>query len=336
MQEAIYWQRGANNSVICELCPHNCHIKPGKVGICGVRENQNGVLCSLVYGLACSGAVDPVEKKPLYHVLPGELAFSIATVGCNLRCQFCQNAAISQYPHEQGGVTGQEFAPEEVVAQAKRHGCRIIAYTYTEPTIYAEYMLDTARIAHEQGILNSMVTNGYTSIKLIENELKGLIDAANIDLKAFSDDFYRRLCGAKLQPVLDAIRAYHAAGIWIELTTLLIPGENDSDEELKKLADFIVSVDPDIPWHISRYHPSYNYFKAAPTPLADLERAYNIGLDAGLNFVYTGNVTGHKGDNTFCPGCGRQIITREGFAMRESKIENGHCQHCNQLIAGRF
>jgi len=335
MQEAIYWKSAANQSVICELCPHNCHIQAGETGICGVRENRDGVLYSLVYGLACSSAVDPVEKKPLYHVLPGELAFSIATVGCNLRCKFCQNASISQYPLEHAGVAGDQFSPQDVVAQAQNNGCKMIAYTYTEPTIYMEYVLDTARIAQKEVILNVLVSNGYTSTKLIENELAGLIDAANIDLKAFSDSFYKRLCGARLQPVLDAIQAYHAAGIWLELTTLLIPGENDDGAELRELAKFIADLDQNIPWHISRYHPCYQYTQAAPTPLAELERARNIGLEAGLNFVYTGNVS-HAGDNSYCPGCGRQIISRDGFYMREKKMTANCCTYCRQVIAGRF
>ncbi len=336
MREALFWEVLEDDRVRCRLCPHGCVMCEGASGICGVRRNVGGRLQSLVYGLAISAGADPIEKKPLFHVRPASRAYSIATVGCNLKCAFCQNSDISQYPAETGRVTGDDLPPALVVEEALRTGCEVIAYTYTEPTIYIEYALDTARIAKAAGIRNVFVTNGYIEPDVVRKDLKGLIDAANIDLKAFSDSFYRRLCGARLGPVLEAIGAYHASGIWIELTTLLIPGENDSDRELREIAGFIRSLSADIPWHISRYYPRYKYDAAPPTAVADLERARNIGLEAGLNFVYTGNVMGHEGESTYCPSCGRRIITRRGFQVAEISLQDGRCAFCNHAIAGRF
>ena len=253
MKQARYWTALEGGAVQCVLCPHRCTIKSGRTGICGVRKNEGGALLSLVWGLSVAASVDPIEKKPLYHLMPGSLSFSVATVGCNFRCVFCQNSDISQYPHQTGGVTGDELLPEDVVMAAAARGCASVSYTYTEPTVYMEYVVDTARLAKRSGLLNVMVTNGYTGPEIVRSDLAGLIDGANIDLKSFSDDFYRRLCSARLAPVLDAILSYFAAGIWIEITTLIIPGENDSEQELKEIARFIRGMSPDIPWHISRY-----------------------------------------------------------------------------------
>jgi pyruvate formate lyase activating enzyme len=336
MKEALYWNSLEDGKVQCVLCPHRCMISEGKTGICGVRKNMDGVLMSLVWGRSIAASVDPIEKKPLFHFLPGSLAFSIATVGCNLRCKFCQNSDISQYPIITGKITGEELLPEDVVKSAIARGCKSISYTYTEPTIYLEYVLDTARLAKKNSIANTMITNGYISVDVVKESLGGLIDAANIDLKSFSDDFYKRLCSGRLQGVLDAIKAYYEAGVWIEITTLLIPGENDSADEIRDIAAFIRSISPDIPWHISRYYPHYQYDKAPPTSVSDIEAARDIGLSQGLKYVYTGNVMGHIGENTFCPGCGKEIIRRRGFFVTEKAMRGNSCLHCNQTIPGRF
>jgi pyruvate formate lyase activating enzyme len=336
MKEARYWTALDHERVHCSLCPQSCRIGDGKTGFCGVRKNEGGRLYSLVWGKAIAGNVDPIEKKPLFHFLPGSLSFSIATVGCNFRCAFCQNSDISQYPQETGRVTGEDLPPEAVVEAALARRCASVSYTYTEPTIYLEYAVDTARLARGKGLANVMVTNGYICPDIVKTDLKGLVDAANIDLKAFSDAFYKRLCSARLQPVLDAIRAYHDSGIWIEVTTLVIPGENDSPDELRAIARFIASVSPDIPWHLSRYYPRYRYEGAPPTPVAELEEARGIGLSEGLRYVYTGNVPGHEGESTFCPGCGRKIISRQGYVIAKQDLLGDTCKHCGTIIAGRF
>lgn len=336
MKQARYWISLEGGTVQCVLCPRRCIIGDGRTGICGVRKNECGTLCSLVWGKSVTASVDPIEKKPLFHLMPGSLSFSIATVGCNLRCSFCQNSDISQYPVHTGGITGEELLPEEVVEAAVARGCGSVSYTYTEPTVFMEYMVDTARLAKQAGLLNVMVTNGYTTPEVIRDDLAGLIDGANIDLKSFSDDFYRRLCSARLAPVLDAIQAYVAAGIWIEITTLIIPGENDSHRELRATARFIRSLSPEIPWHVSRYYPRYRYHDAPATPVEILEEAREIGLGEGLLYVYTGNVAGHAGEHTVCPGCGQQVITRRGFFVENKAMQGSSCSRCSQNIPGRF
>ncbi len=336
MKQARFWVKADEDKVRCFLCAHRCLIAHGKTGVCGVRKNEAGVLYSLVWGKSISANVDPIEKKPLFHFLPGSRSFSIAAVGCNFKCAFCQNSDISQFPGETGRITGEDFLPEAVVAAALRNDCRSISYTYTEPTIYLEYALDTAVAAKEQGLFNVMVTNGYTTTEVIGNSLKGTIHAANIDLKAFTESFYKRLCSARLAPVLDGIKAYHDAGIWIEVTTLIIPGENDSDEELHDIASFIYSISPEIPWHISRYYPRYKYDQAPPTPINTIEKAREIGLSEGLHFVYSGNVMGHDGENTYCPNCKKLIIARKGFFIERLDMKGHACGYCNHTIPGRF
>ncbi|MEA2102466.1 MAG: AmmeMemoRadiSam system radical SAM enzyme [Thermodesulfobacteriota bacterium] len=336
MKQARFYETLEDNRVRCTLCPFRCILAEGETGVCGVRKNINGTLMSLVWSKAVASGCDPIEKKPLFHVLPGSKAFSIATVGCNMRCAFCQNSDISQYPRDTGGIIGQDLPPEKVVSMAVAAGCSSIAYTYTEPTIFMEYLLDIAVLAKEAGLLNVMVSNGFISTDVITGSLKGLIDAINCDLKAFSDRFYRDLCHARLSPVLDAIRAYHASGIFTEITTLIIPGENDSDEELRQIAAFIHSIDPDIPWHISQYRPMYRYDKAGPTPTGSLEKARETGLDEGLHFVYIGNVTGHGGEDTYCPNCSRPIIKRQGFRVRDMHMRKNRCEYCDHIIPGRF
>jgi pyruvate formate lyase activating enzyme len=336
MKQARFWVKANENKVRCFLCAHRCLIADGKVGVCGVRKNEGGVLYSLVWGRSISANIDPIEKKPLFHFLPGSSSFSIATVGCNFKCAFCQNSDISQYPLDTGRITGDELLPEAVVSAALQSGCKSISYTYTEPTIYLEYALDTAVLAKEKGLFNNMITNGYTTPEVIASDLKGSIHAANIDLKAFTENFYRKLCSARLAPVLDAIQDYHDNGIWIEITTLLIPGENDSDEEMRDIASFISSISPDIPWHISRYYPRYKYDSAPPTPIKTIERAREIGLSEGLNFVYSGNVIGHVGENTYCPNCKKLIIARKGYFIERIAMKGQACEYCSHIIPGRF
>ncbi|MGO9147067.1 MAG: AmmeMemoRadiSam system radical SAM enzyme [Desulfomonilia bacterium] len=336
MKQARFWVKADENKVRCFLCAHRCLIADSKTGVCGVRKNEGGVLYSLVWGRSISANVDPIEKKPLFHFLPGSSSFSIATVGCNFKCAFCQNSDISQYPQDTGRITGDELLPEAVVSAALQSGCKSISYTYTEPTIYLEYALDTAVLAKNRGLFNNMITNGYTTPEVIASDLKGTIHAANIDLKAFTENFYRKLCSARLAPVLDAIQAYHDNGIWIEITTLLIPGENDSDDEMRDIASFISSISPDIPWHISRYYPRYKYDSAPPTPIKTIERAREIGLSEGLNFVYSGNVMGHVGENTYCPNCKKLIIARKGYFIERIAMKGQACEYCSHIIPGRF
>jgi len=332
MKEAMLYQKLDDERVQCNLCAHRCKINPGKRGICGVRENQGGTLVTLVYGKSISAAVDPIEKKPLYHYLPGTGAFSIATVGCNFRCAFCQNADISQAPKESRdlGRWARDLPPERVVHLAEAYQCASIAYTYTEPTIFFEYAYDTAVLAHEKGLLNVFVTNGYQTPETIET-MVGVIDAANVDLKSFSDDFYKRVCGGRLQPVLDAIQLMHEKGIWVEVTTLVVPGLNDSSEELAQIAQFLADISPDLPWHVSRFHPNYQMTDRSATPVATLHRAVEIGHEAGLRYVYVGNVWGDEHEHTYCPECHAILIRRLGYQIR-SVLEGDRCPRCGAQI----
>ena len=320
--------------VRCALCAHRCIISPDKAGLCQVRQNRQGELVSLVYGQAISQAVDPIEKKPLFHFLPGTEAFSVATVGCNFRCSFCQNAEISQMPVDAGQIVGRNTSPEQLVAAAKRYGCASIAYTYTEPTIAFEYTYDTARLAHREGIKNVYVTNGYMTGEMLE-AFHPLLDAANVDLKAFRDEFYRTQCGARLQPVLDSLKKMRELGIWVEVTTLIIPTLNDAEDELRELATFIAQeLGPETPWHVSRFHPTYRLRTKPPTPAATLHRAAEIGREVGLHYVYEGNIPGQGGEDTRCPGCQEVLIRRLGFSVRENRVRDGRCPGCGTTIAG--
>lgn len=335
LKRAVLWDAAEGKKVNCKLCAHRCVIGEGNLGRCCVRKNIDGVLYSLNYHKVCSANPDPIEKKPLYHFLPGSSSFSIATMGCNFRCDFCQNWQISQAAIEDGQIDGQAISPEQILTAAVRSGCKSIAYTYTEPTIFMELCSDCGRLAKEKGLANVFVSNGYQTIEAI-NFAKDWLDGINVDLKAFSEDYYKRLCKAHLQPVLDTLK-YIAkeTRIWLEITTLLIPGENDSDEELKQLAEFIVSeVSADVPWHISRFSPQYKYTDAAPTPVKSLERAEQIGREAGLHYVYLGNVLGTKSENTFCYNCGRALIERAGYRILANHIENSSCPDCGTKIAG--
>ncbi|MFH1363694.1 MAG: AmmeMemoRadiSam system radical SAM enzyme [Candidatus Omnitrophota bacterium] len=287
MKEAMLYEKLAQDQVCCQLCAHHCKIAPGQTGICGVRQNKQGTLYSLVYAKAIACQVDPVEKKPLYHFHPGSKIYSIATVGCNFQCGFCQNWQISQ--NSQGLKDSWELSPRQIVDKAKACGCLSIAYTYGEPTVFFEYAYDTARLAKQENLYNVFVTNGYMSKEAI-SLIRPYLDAANIDLKSFRQAFYRDICRAELEPVLDSIRLMKELGIWIEITTLIIPGENDSLKELENIAGFIAEVGKDIPWHISRFHPDYKFLDHQPTALESLEKAKAIGEKAGLRYVYLGNV----------------------------------------------
>ncbi len=326
------WRGGP--SVHCFLCAHHCRIAPNERGLCGVRENRDGVLYTLVYGCPVSTAVDPIEKKPLFHFMPGTMTYSIATVGCNLTCAFCQNAEISQMPRDRGRIAGTRLSPEEVVESALESRCKSISYTYTEPTIFYEYARDCARLASKSGLKNIFVTNGFMTRETLE-DIDGDLHAANVDLKSFSDDFYRKLAGARLKPVLDSIRRLWSMGVWVEVTTLLIPGANDSTDELRSLAAFLVSISPDIPWHVSRFYPSYRLLDTPPTPVATIEAALRIGREEGLHYVYGGNIPGHSSESTLCPGCGEVVIERQGYRLGKIEIRDGICTNCGKEIAIR-
>jgi pyruvate formate lyase activating enzyme len=327
--------------VRCNLCAHRCIIAPGQKGVCLVRENQDGTLYTLVYGIPLSQAVDPIEKKPLFHFHPGSTAYSIATAGCNFRCAFCQNADISQMPRDRGQILGREATPEAVVRAAQRSGSQSIAYTYTEPTIFFEYSYDIARLANEAGIASVYVTNGYMTGEMLElfqglgNGHEPWLDAANVDLKAFRDETYRKVCAARLQPVLDALRKMKLLGIWVEVTTLVVPEMNDSEAELKEIAEFIAGeLGPETPWHVSRFHPDYRMHDRGPTGQATLSRAYELGREAGLHYVYVGNLPGAHLEDTHCPSCDQVVIARWGFRVTQYNLQGGKCSQCGRIIDG--
>jgi len=328
----MFQEKLEGNVVHCYLCSHHCRIREGKRGICGVRENIDGTLYSLIYGKLIASAVDPVEKKPLFHFLPGSKAYSIATVGCNFRCLNCQNYDISQMPRPRKPVYGEEVATEEVVRGAKRFGCESIAYTYTEPTIFFEYAYDIAKLASKEEIKNIFVSNGYITEEALRT-IAPCLDANNIDLKSFSDDFYRKTCGARLEPVLDAIRLHKELGIWIEITTLVIPTLNDSEENFRKIAGFLKGLDEEIPWHISRFFPAYRLLDLPPTPIETLDRARRIGLEVGLKHVYQGNAPG-EAENTYCPTCGKMLIQRYGYQIVQFNLKGSRCPYCGSEIHG--
>ena len=333
--EAYLYEPLEDKKVKCNLCSHRCVIKEGRRGICAVRENRSGMLLTLVYGKAIARHVDPIEKKPLFHFLPGTLSYSIATVGCNLRCKFCQNADIAQMPADHKGVImGDPVTPQEVVAAADKSGCHSISYTYTEPTVFFELAYDTAKIAHQRGIRNVFVTNGYMTAEALEM-IEPYLDAANVDLKAFSDRYYKELCGAKPKHVQKTLKHMKALGIFLEVTTLIVPGLNDDRTELKELAEFIANdLGTDTPWHISRFHPTYKLTDRPATPVKTLTMAREIGLAVGLKYVYTGNVPGNSGENTLCSACGEMVIERWGFQVGSLRIKDGKCSQCGAAIDG--
>ncbi|MDI6776681.1 MAG: AmmeMemoRadiSam system radical SAM enzyme [Syntrophales bacterium] len=335
MREAMLYEKMDDGKVKCHLCSHRCRIVPSKRGICGVRENREGILYTLVYGMIVAENVDPIEKKPLFHLWPGSRSFSIATVGCNFRCSFCQNHDISQIPRETGNIAGRETSPVDVVERAVRTGSRTIAYTYTEPTVFFEFAYDIARIAHERGLKNVFVTNGFMTEETLE-VIAPYLDAANVDMKSFQDDFYKKRCGARLTPVLTSLRKMKSLGIWVEVTTLLIPGLNDSEEELRQIAEFIYSIGAETPWHISRFHPQYKMNTLPLTPVETIHQAARIGKACGLKYVYVGNVPGDEGEDTVCPHCGELLIDRYGFYIEKIRLQGSNCPQCGTALDGIF
>lgn len=335
MREAMLYERIKDDEVHCYLCNHHCRIKPSEFGTCGMRQNLDGRLYSHAYGEVIAANADPIEKKPLYHFLPGSRSFSIATMGCNFQCEFCQNWRISQAnKRSDDRARGIELSPEKIVEEAKSRGCQSIAYTYTEPTVFFEYAYDTARLAKAEGIANLFVTNGFMTKEAFET-IQPYLDACNVDLKAFNKDFYKNVCHGRLQPVLDTIRTLKDLGIWLEVTTLIVPGSNDSEAEIKGIADFLAGIDTNIPWHISRFHPDYKYSDLEPTPLSVMKTAYELGKAAGLKYIYLGNVPGESVD-TYCPGC-RQLLIKRGFPEAEVNLsEDGRCPKCGEPVAGVF
>ena len=332
MYEAKLYEKLADGVVHCHLCGHQCRIQPGEYGVCQVRENIDGTLYTLVYGSAISMHVDPVEKKPLYHFYPGSRAFSVATLGCNFQCKWCQNWQIAQMPRTEGLLEVRHTPPEEIVAQAKATGSRSIAYTYTEPTIFYEYTYDTARLAHQAGIANIYVTNGYMTGEMLD-EFHPLLDAANVDLKAFRQRTYAKYVGAGLQTVLDSMKKIKQLGIWLEVTSLLIPGVNDDPAEIEDMAYFVADeLGKDTPWHISRFFPQYQMTDTPPTPFKTLRLAYDVGKQAGLHYVYMGNIGGES--NTLCPHCQTLLVQRENYRIRQNTVQGGKCPQCGQTIAG--
>jgi len=331
---SILAERLADGSVRCGVCAHRCLVRPGRRGICGVRENVDGVLLCHAYGAVAALGLDPIEKKPLFHVDPGSLSYSIATLGCPFHCRFCQNWEIAQAPRLGLDLPTRPLRPDQVVAEARRSGARSVAYTYVEPTVFLEYALDTARLAREAGLRNLFITDGYATPEAIDL-LAPVLDAANVDLKAFDDRFYRRLCGARLAHVLEAIVAMRTAGTWLELTTLVIPGWNDSDAELGALTAWIVAnLGQAVPWHVSRFFPAHRMLDVPATPTASLLRAADIGRAAGLQYVYVGNAPGLGLEDSRCAGCGRVVIGRSGYRTRSHLTAEGACPACGRRLEG--
>jgi len=334
MKEAMFYEKLDAGRVRCGLCRFRCVIPAGQRGHCIVRENRDGVLYSLVYGRAVAEHVDPIEKKPLFHVLPGSRSYSVATVGCNFRCQHCQNYSISQ--PEPAGVadSGSYLAPETIVERALAAGCSSISYTYTEPTIFFEYAYETAQLARAAGLKNVFVTNGYITPEPLAL-IAPYLDAANIDLKGFSQAFYRDVVGASLDEVLACIKEYKRLGIWLEITTLVIPHHNDSEQELLNIASFIANeLGTGTPWHVTQFYPTYQLTSESRTPLVTLRTAREVGKRAGLRYIYEGNVPGEGGENSYCPSCGGLLVRRYGYLIERNLVERGSCPGCGCAIDG--
>jgi len=331
--EALLYEKLADNKVRCQLCAHHCLIADGKRGICRVRENKAGVLYSIIYGKLIAAHVDPIEKKPMFHFYPGSRSFSIASPGCNFDCQWCQNWEISQGDSAAAAARCPYTPPQDVVSAAKREGCQSISYTYTEPTVFFEFTQDVGILAREVGLKNVYVSNGYMSPQTIAL-LARWLDAANVDIKAFSDEVYRKHIGARLQPVLDACSLLKQAGVWLEITTLLIPGLNDDEAQIRGLTRYIArELGAETPWHVSRFFPRYKYQNADATSLGSIEKAMEIGKAEGLRYVYAGNIAGSA--DTYCPQCGAVLIKRTGMSTLSSRVSHkGACPVCGARIAG--
>lgn len=330
--DARYYQKLDQNKVQCQLCPRKCLLKNGQTGYCRVRQNYNGTLKTLVYGQVCALNADPVEKKPLYHFLPGTKTLSLATVGCSMRCLFCQNWNISQA--EPGAVETSFIGPGDMVRTALEEKCLSISYTYSEPAVFYEYMYDIAGEARKRNVRNILITSGHINPEPLR-ALCPLLDAANLDLKGFSDSVYLKMAKTKLSPILDALKIIKKNGVWLEVGYLLIPSVNDNPREIKAMADWIVqNLGRDVPLHFLRFFPQHKLSHLPPTPLSTMESAYKIAKSAGINYVYLGNVPGHKANNTYCPKCGRMIIERKGYFTTRLNIKNGRCKYCNNAIPG--
>jgi pyruvate formate lyase activating enzyme len=335
IKEALLYEKKDGLSVHCCLCNHHCKISDSEFGFCRVRENREGKLYTHAYGEVVAANNDPIEKKPLYHFLPGSRTFSIATAGCNFHCGFCQNWQISQAPIQKGmDLNNARLLPEDVVDHALSQHCKSISYTYTEPTIFFEYALETSRIAKESKLKNIMVTNGYMTLDAI-NMIAPYLDACNVDLKAFNDDFYNKTCHGHLKPVLRSIKEIKKLGIWVEITTLIIPDQNDSENELTAIAQFIAGLDVNIPWHISRFHPDYEFSDGISTPIDTMVNTREIGKSAGLKYIYKGNVLGDVAE-TQCAKCGTPLVRRNGFFVDMNRIKNSACPSCGEAVAGVF
>jgi pyruvate formate lyase activating enzyme len=331
-KEALFYRKLVNNSVNCQLCPRRCIIPQGKRGFCGVRENKEGALYALSYGKLVAIHIDPIEKKPLFHFLPGSQAFSIATAGCNLRCKFCQNWAISQKRTED--LAYEYLEPAKLIALVKKSGAETIAFTYTEPVIFYEYMLDVARLAKTEGIKTVMHSNGYVNEEPLK-ELAKYLDAANIDLKGFSDEYYAKLAEGTLGPVLRTLKTLKEAGVHLEITNLILPGFNDDEATIRQMCIWIKkNLSEDTPLHFSRFFPTYKLVALIPTPVEALKRAKKIADEEGLQYVYIGNLAGNPAENTVCPRCKKIVIKRSGYTVLENHLKNGKCSFCGQEIAG--
>ncbi|MDI6606208.1 MAG: AmmeMemoRadiSam system radical SAM enzyme [Candidatus Omnitrophota bacterium] len=332
LKEALFYNKLDNNAVQCQLCPRRCTLPDGARGFCRVRENRGGTLYTLVYAKPVSLHIDPIEKKPLFHFLPGTSAFSIATAGCNLRCKFCQNWEISQSAPEELQYTYLE--PQELVRKVKESGSPTIAYTYSEPTIFYEYMLDTARIARKEGIRNVMHSAGYINEEPLR-QLAKYLDAADIDLKGFSEDFYPKMSEATLEPVLRSLKILKEEGVFLEITNLVLYGYNDNPDTIRKMCLWIKeNLGAETPLHFARAFPMYKMISLTPTPAETLDEARQIALDCGLKYVYIGNLPGNPAESTYCPRCKRLLIERRGYFVAQNNIEDGKCKFCGEEIAG--
>ena len=330
--EARYYRKLPDREIKCDLCPRFCRLGDKERGFCGVRENQDGRYYTLVYGQVASLNVDPIEKKPFFHFLPGSGAFSLATAGCNLSCKFCQNWEISQMRPEQ--VKSVSLSPEALVAACERYDCPVIAYTYTEPVIFFEYMFDSSQLARKKGLRNVVVTAGYINPEPLADLLR-VVDAVKVDLKAFNQNFYSEYVRGELQPVLQTIKQIARSGTWLEIVYLVIPTLNDNPAEIRDMCRYLKEeIGPDYPVHFSRFHPMYLVKNLPPTPVSTLERLREAALAEGLHYVYVGNVPGHPGENTYCPKCGKLIIERYGYVIRKKELSGNKCRYCGQTVAG--
>ncbi len=332
LKEVMFYKKLEENKIECEICPRKCRIADLERGYCGNKENREGIWYTLVHSRVCAVHVDPIEKKPFYHFLPRSKTFSIATAGCNIECKYCQNWQIAQFRPEQ--VQNDHLPSEEVVRLAKREGCKTIAYTYSEPVVFYGYMYDTAKAGQKEGIGSVVVSNGYILEKPLL-ELCQYLNAVKVDLKAFTEKFYKEVCSGELEPVKKALKLLQGIGMWTEIVVLILPTLNDGTEEIKEMSKWIMGeLGPDVPIHFGRFYPMYKIKNLPPTPVQTLERARQIARDEGLHYVYVGNVWGHEGENTYCPRCKKMIVHRLGYIIKKIDIVKGRCRFCQEPIAG--